>query len=143
MATMRVHLAERDARAAALAARAGDRRRSTDQRRGIVDKAYHFIEVMHQASTEGVIGMGMVIGRKGLTDEGQNAITSQYTTVNAKYVHEKAAVAPMLSDMGGRNAIGLLQPSPPRARAGAGMAMTGTSVHATAPTATSYCTGAR
>ncbi len=116
MATPRVPVVEREARTAAPAAKVWGRRRFTGQRRRIVGKAYHFTEVMHQAGDEGVIGSGMVIGREGLTVRGQNAIISQYTTANVKYVHERAAAAPMLSGMGGRNAIGLSPPPPSRTR---------------------------
>ncbi len=54
------------ARTAAPAAKVWGWRCFTDLRRGIVDKIYHVVEMMHQGNNEGVTGSGTVIGREGL-----------------------------------------------------------------------------
>ncbi len=123
------------ARTAAPAAKVWGWRCFTDLRRGIVDKIYHVVEMMHQGNNEGVTGSGTVIGREGLAVGGESAIMSPYTTADAEYVHREAAAAQLPRYTGVKDGIYLLLRSLLRTRAGGQAATSGKRAQATTPTA--------
>ncbi len=106
-----------------------------DPRRGIVDKAYHFIDMKHQARGEGFIGSGKGNGMEGPVVGGKRAIIFLYTAAKADYVVMLAAAALRLRRKGAEHGIRAPPPSLAVTRAVAQAVTTGMSVTATSSVA--------
>ncbi len=65
----------------------------SDLRRGIVDKAYHFIGVKHQALDEDLIGSGTVNDGEGPAVVGKSAIIFPCTAAEVEYVYVATTAA--------------------------------------------------